>query len=392
MSTHTVPLIRVDEVKRHPNADRLDLIVIGGWQVAVPKGSHSQGELVLYIEPGMRVPTDLADRWGVREYLGGPDHDRVKAIKLRGEPSFGFTVRLRAIGPECPQTALEGDDLAEILGIVKYVPPINFRQQAKDDRRPEHALFKRYTDIENLRRYPDTFTDSEAVVICTKIHGSNVRSASINGEYMAGSHNVQRRNPKDMVVLDDNDPILTKVWKWFKVAMGWKVPEKVHQKNPGSSVYWHPIDNIPGIKELLYDLGGTHGQVILFGEIYGPKIQPFDYGLISPQVGYAAFDIMLNGKYVDFVDFEAYCTLYKIPMAPCLYRGPYSLDKVKELAEAPETLGGTHVREGVVVRPERERTDPRLGRCIAKYVSSHYLIQQVDDEQEAVEKAEAEAA
>jgi hypothetical protein len=33
-----------------------------------------------------------------------------------------------------------------------------------------------------------------------------------------------------------------------------------------------------------------------------------------------------------------------------------------------------HMREGVVVKPARERTDPKVGRVILKYVSDTYLF------------------
>jgi hypothetical protein len=32
------------------------------------------------------------------------------------------------------------------------------------------------------------------------------------------------------------------------------------------------------------------------------------------------------------------------------------------------------MREGVVVRPEKERTDPRVGRVVLKYVSDDFLL------------------
>lgn len=410
MSTFQTPLMRVQEVKKHPGADRLDLVTIGGWQVAVPKGSHKEDELVLYICPDAVVSDALADRWGIRQLAadGSVQSDyrgkggRVKAIKLRGEPSFGFTVKLKDIGPELATYAeshlvQDGEDLSGVLGIVKYVPTVKDWTgtqggRIRGDSVAEHVLFKRYTGVENIKWFNDLFTESEEVLMVEKIHGTNSRSAYINGEFMAGSHKVQRRDPNAIVVLDDNDPILVKAWKWFKIAVGWAQSEQIGPRNPGSSVYWHPIENVPGVRELLYDLGATHGQAILFGEIYGPKIQPFDYGVPEGQVRFVAFDIMLNGKYVDYDEFEAYCTLYKIPMAPLLYRGPYSKDVVAQYSTGPSTMGGSHVREGVVIRPVHERTDPRMGRVIVKSINPDYYIQQVDDVQEAAENADEVAA
>jgi hypothetical protein len=38
MSTVVVTTRTIAEIKPHPNADRLELAVVGGWQTVVPKG------------------------------------------------------------------------------------------------------------------------------------------------------------------------------------------------------------------------------------------------------------------------------------------------------------------------------------------------------------------
>ena len=50
------------------------------------------------------------------------------------------------------------------------------------------------------------------------------------------------------------------------------------------------------------------------------------------------------------------------------------MDLVRELAAGKTTLAGKHIREGVVVKPEKERKDPRIGRVVLKYLSDAYLL------------------
>jgi hypothetical protein len=38
-------------------------------------------------------------------------------------------------------------------------------------------------------------------------------------------------------------------------------------------------------------------------------------------------------------------------------------------------VGGGHIREGVVVKPTIERTDPKIGRVVLKYLNDDYLLQ-----------------
>jgi len=63
----------------------------------------------------------------------------------------------------------------------------------------------------------------------------------------------------------------------------------------------------------------------------------------------------------------------KIDLVPILYRGPFSLAKIKELASGNSTFSD-HVREGVVVKPVIERFDPKTGRVILKYINDDYLF------------------
>lgn len=42
MSTHSVNIIEIAEVRRHQNAERLEIVPVGGWQAVVKKGQCHQ--------------------------------------------------------------------------------------------------------------------------------------------------------------------------------------------------------------------------------------------------------------------------------------------------------------------------------------------------------------
>lgn len=74
-----------------------------------------------------------------------------------------------------------------------------------------------------------------------------------------------------------------------------------------------------------------------------------------------------------------------LPLVPRLYRGPFDLDRVLELAEGPETVSGrgAHLREGVAVRTAADAYSPALGgRAVAKAVSDAYLTRRGGTEYE----------
>ena len=56
------------------------------------------------------------------------------------------------------------------------------------------------------------------------------------------------------------------------------------------------------------------------------------------------------------------------------YEGPFALAVVRAHADGKTTYGDDHIREGVVIRPRHERTDPRIGRVVLKYIGDAYLL------------------
>jgi RNA ligase (TIGR02306 family) len=149
-----------------------------------------------------------------------------------------------------------------------------------------------------------------------------------------------------------------------------------------SNLYWFPFYS-PGVISLLSALSSeTEAKiVILFGEIYGRSVQSLDYGILKGKgFGYRAFDICVDGKYRDYAEFTSLCSRFGVEMAPLVYRGPFSLSKIKEVTEGKTLISGAdHIREGVVVRPMHERIDPAVGRAILKYISTEYSLSKHKD-------------
>lgn len=361
MSDFHVEVTTIDAIEPHPNADRLELAQVKGWQVVVQKGQHAPGERVVYVPPDSVIPQELADEMNIAQYLS---HGRLRAIKLRGEPSFGLIMTPREIEWKL------GDEVGNYYGITKYMPPtrswLGSRRPGtvgleNPDALEEHPLFWRYTNIDNLRHFPSLLQEGEEVIVTEKLHGTNSRVGVIQGEWMAGSHRVRRKQPPNYENLNH---------EYLNLGLS-------------THVYWFPT-LLPSVHALLTDLSARYEQVILFGEILGDTIQSLHYGY-NQQLGYRAFDLMLNGKYVDYDEFFHLCSEYSLASVPLLARIPYSFDAIKTLSEGNTTLltpsGGVrmHMREGVVVKPVHECTHPKIGRCILKYVSDSYLVGKATD-------------
>lgn len=338
MSNLIIPVAAIEKLTPHTNADSLELAQILGWQMVVRKGEYEVGSKVVYFPIDTVLPQELSDTYGVTKYLS---KGRIRCTKLRGEPSFGLAVK-----PDNDQWQV-GQDVTEYyaaLGVKKYEPPMRV---TAGDAEPEHPLFMTYTEIENMRNFPDILQEGEMVVLTEKIHGTNSRVAMIEGVLMAGSKGVRRKRPQD--------------------------------DNFAANLYWFPLSLSP-VRTMLEDLATQHKQVILFGEIYGSKIQSLDYGH-KGTMGYRAFDLLIDGHYLSWPDFALLCAQYNIDAVPVVASIPFNLDTIKKYSEGNTLLmnGNAHIREGVVVKPLIERRDAKTGRVILKYISDQYLFGKQSD-------------
>ena len=340
MSSLIVDVCTVEEVAPHPNADRIERVRVKNWWCIAPIGRYKIGDKVVYLPPDSVISEELGNRWGIAKYCqtvsGGL---RIRAARFRTVPSFGCLQDL-----EDPSWVV-GQDLCSHYGISKYEPP---PKCLAGDAERDHPLFHAYTDIESLGNFPGILQEGEEVWVEEKIHGTNCRVGRVFNdgtmENMAGSH-TNRRKP---------------------VAEG------------AVSIYWWPINQCEAVPKLLEHLANKDNNVILFGEIFGRKIQDMQYGQDTP--AFRSFDLTINGQYIDVLSRNMLFDKFGVERPPCIYRGPYSLKKMDELVNGPtlicdpakikEPFKG---REGIVIRPMTERFDPLLGgRVILKYVSVDY--------------------
>ena len=354
MSNVSILAVKIDAVSQHPHADRLDLVTIAGYTTVVARDDFKVGDIVVHFPPDILIPEGIATQLGVIKYLKSAIYPgdskktncRVGAVRLRGAPSFGFVMRLKGI--------TLGEDLTHRFNGVKYEPVEPKWWNQTGDASPDNPIFHLYTDIENYRnpRFRGAFKTGLPVRITEKIHGTNSRVALISGNYYAGSH---------------------------------KVNKKEFDTKSNRTLYWTPMTN--DMQALLWYFAEHYGQnVIVFGEIYGSKIQFMSYG-VTGQGGYRVFDISVNGQYINWGEVKAACDRFCIPTVPLLYTGPFYEGLVDRLVDGPTTVLDTRLlkekftgREGIVITPLHEDFSDILGgRLIMKAVSCDYLESRKSD-------------
>lgn len=387
-----VPVVEITNIREHPNASLLSIAEVLGYQVVNglvedPVGhltrefyggarddrdrripfdpenpdvelSDRPTELVRYsfrykeAQRAVYFPADtiLTDEWAktfeVEHLL--KTGNRVGRTRLRGEASFGLVVGI----PEGQDWKL-GQNVAEFFGAKKWEPDPG-KVTAPDAAPYDSEIdphFRKYTDIQNGLLLYDKFEEGEEVVATEKIHGRNTRVGIVNGTFVLGSRTYRKADP-----FPDNDDETDAALEPYKGVL-----------------YWDVITD-PGVRRLLYQFHGIEGvnTVIVFGEIYGQGVQSLHYGC-NKQKGFRAFDIYVDGEFLDYHGFADACDLHGVERVPVLYEGPFDLEKIKEISVGRSVLpGANNIREGVVVRSAKERRDPALGRMVLKFISTEY--------------------
>jgi RNA ligase (TIGR02306 family) len=124
-----VSIRTIDRLVPHPNADRLDLAHVGGWQCVVGKDVHHVGESVLFFEVDSVLPElppfeFLRKSCFVsRDWVKG---FRLQTRRLRGELSQGLIMPLSVLDAFGAFTfdTKDGFDLTTHIGVVKWDPPM----------------------------------------------------------------------------------------------------------------------------------------------------------------------------------------------------------------------------------------------------------------------------
>lgn len=124
---HLARIVRIDEILPHPNADKLCIASVGGWQVCIKLDEFKKGDLALYMEIDSLVPTNvpefafLEERKEGLKSINDITYSRIKTIKLRGELSQGLLAPIPAVVAGITGRVMtEGIDLTEALGVLKY--------------------------------------------------------------------------------------------------------------------------------------------------------------------------------------------------------------------------------------------------------------------------------
>lgn len=331
MAELKVEVVVIKEVTKHPDADRLDIVKMEGldYVCVSGKGNFKKGDLAFYFPVDAVLPEKWVKEFGIENFYS----KRLRAAKIRGIFSEGLLIPAEKYWPKEVSTELKpGVEVSGVFGVTKYEAPIP-KEMSGQVIRPVTGR-EIFPEPEHFQKYNSLLVEGEEVVITEKYHGANFGAAKTYDDVLIShSHNYWMKN---------NEANKNNVFV------------RVINENP-------EFANLPKL-------------VHVYGEVLG--VQDLKYGLKNGKIDYVLFAAKVNDRFLNIDEFQDLCNKYGLKRVNVLYRGPYSKDKVLQFNNADTThTGASHMMEGCVVQPVKEREEMSLGkRLVLKYVSERYKL------------------
>jgi RNA ligase (TIGR02306 family) len=314
-------------------ADKIEVATIDGWKVVVAKDvGHKVGDLVVYCEVDSFLPIkpefEFLRKSSYKKMSDGTEGFRLKTIRLRGVVSQGLVLPLSII--EYTNVEFEvGMDVTNLLGTVKYEPPIPAELAGKV--KGLFPSFLRKTDeerIQNLSSEYELFKEN-TFYVTEKLDGSSSTYYFNDGEFGVCSRNLE---------------LLETEGNTF-----WKVARELDLENK------------------MKDFGVN---ISLQGELIGEGIQGNPYKIKGQTVKFFnLFDIDLQVYHSlsVFKETMRVLGLDTVPILDTSFKLPETIDELLKYSEQKSVLNPDFDREGVVIRS----TDRKIS---FKVISNKFLI------------------
>jgi RNA ligase (TIGR02306 family) len=310
---------KIDDIQPIPEADAIEVAVVGGWKVVVKKGEYKIDDLAVYCEIDSWIPTELApflSKGKEPREFNGVKGERLRTVKLRGQISQGLLLPLEPFTAQIAQEDnLEGMDVTEILGIQKWEKPIP--AQLAGQVKGNFPTLVPKTDqerIQNLKKELEIWREKGYTwEITEKLEGSSCTMyMDTEGIFHVCSRNLDLKE-------DENNA-------FWKIAKKYNVEEKLR----------------------------GHLGIAIQGELIGPGVQGNYYNF--PDFEFRVFDVydVKTGKYMNAYDRNEFCHKLQLQYAPVIALDwklfNETLEDILQFAESKSVLNDKKEREGIVFK------------------------------------------
>ena len=331
-------IIKVEQIKEHTNANALEIVKVGLWEIVVRKNEFQIGQNAIMFEIDSMLPLSderFAFLAGRKDYVvNGITYARLKTIRLRGVLSQGLLVPADLFEKEIAEFQKEDNTLSlqEILGVIKYEPPednfggSNRIKNTPGDTKP-FPVFIPKTDQERIQNfvyeYEQSVFSKELFEVTFKLDGSSTTIFSAFNKLGVCSRNLEINLPFDWSDWPMRDS------HFIKAAID-------------SGILF----------KLAMHYSATGRSIALQGELCGLGIQSNFEGLTKHEIFiYDVYDIDA-GQYMLPDERRKFLTdlgIQQVPVHSYNVWLPTPIEAILEMADGPSGLNG-QFREGLVFK------------------------------------------
>ena len=327
---------RIADLSPIEGADKIELVTVDGWKVVVAKDvGHKVGDLVVYCEIDSFLPIkdefEFLRKTSYRK-MGDQEGFCLNTIKLRGQVSQGLILPINVLpitqfasGYNLP----EGMDVTEMLGIVKYEPPIPAELAGKV--KGLFPSFLRKTDEERIQNLTSEYEEfkNHKFYVTEKLDGSSATFYFNDGVFGVCSRNLE------LLETEGNT--------FWKVARELDLENKMRNFGINISIQGELIGE--GIQGNPYKI---KGQTVRFFNLFDIDLQEYH--------SFSMMKTTLKGM-----------GLETVPVVDEYFTLPESIEELLGYADDKSVLNPNFDREGVVIRT--------LDRKVSfKVISNKFLI------------------
>jgi hypothetical protein len=406
-STHRTNVVRIASILPHPNADRLEIIPIEGFQVVVGKGQFKVGELAVYVQPDSVVPPrseysfvwekdgggnlrvivpemEIPEKWRRvtvrrlrKEWSEGllmptiaPYEDTLNGIDFYRPSSFAL---LRDNGDTGKQIqVVEGDDVSEFLGITHWNPPEPDEVQSSGPSIKQSKIWPR--SLKGWLYFLSYWLSFGLYDPWGDLGGANEKAP----EHTPPIYDVEAFKNYTQVFVPGEDVVITEkihgsnfrcvFMPGFGKGKFYVGSRKLWKRAKSSNVWRKAAKENPDLERWCRD----NPKYTLYGEVV-PTQKGFDYGATPEHPRVLVFDIRdSEGNWVPKTQARLMTEGYSIEWVSLFAVGGWNPEVATTLVEGKTQAGGNHIREGVVICTVPDRYVRECGRAQLKVISSAY--------------------
>ncbi len=341
----------INKIESIPDADRIELAHVMGWQAIVKKGDFKAGDAVVFFEIDSLLPEEPAYEFLRKNcYNSVSKGFRIKTAKMRGCLSQGLIMPLSILDSKIGDDfVLETEmDVTQLLGVKKWERQPSYGEGAKLKGHARGSLPEEIpkTDETRIQSAVSVLSrhEGEEFVVTEKLDGT---SMTVFWDQQTGLH-VCSRN----VDLQ---------------------PDFEHKYN--KTAYWDYAKRC-NLEEVVRQLGDI---IVLQGELIGPGIQRNHYKL--EETRYRVFNMydLENRRYLEHDVMEDAVRDFGLGSEFLVPKLGYielenDLQGILALSKGKSVYGDMQ-REGIVCRGVPEARDVQLGRLSFKAINDDFLLQ-----------------